>query len=157
MRMDMGQYQDTSLASTLRQLWAKDTEPTEVIAAGFALYWAVVLALPGPTFATSPSYAVMARRAPEGVWCVFFALIVLLPLVSWIFDNLWLRLCGLAGHVLIWPGVAVMVLTANPNGTGGVYGVLALGVSWVFCRICGEHATELTAVATGLWRRVRRA
>lgn len=154
--MEMLQLPRSTLRMQLRQLWDRDTEPTEVIAGGFALYWAVLLSLQLDTFGTSPSYAVMRNRAPEWVWACVFALLVVLPILAWLRNSLWLRLVGLAGHSLIWPGVAYMVLAANPYSTGGVYGVLALGISWVFCRVCGTHGPEVVALGVGIMGRVRR-
>lgn len=153
--MELRQEMSVGPLAVLRQLWDRDTEPTEVIANGFALYWAVLLASPATTFGTSPGYAAMARRGSENWWAACFAVVVLTALAAMWRGSLTLRLASLGGHVLLWAFVATMVWSSAPVSAGvGVYGLTALGVSWVFCRKCGENGTELVAAWKDAWGRV---
>ena len=92
------------------------------------LAWlAVVLAVPQRTFPTGTSYAMLEQMAPEGVWAAVFAAGALAGALGLLVRRPPLVALSCAVLCLLHGTFALLILAANPIGTGsGTYALLAL-------------------------------
>lgn len=117
----------------------------EWIVVAIAGNFALTLLNPGnSSFASAPSYQLMAQLATEDAWgrvILFFVLCSLLGhpwhLGRWGWTGIYhLRWVGAAGLFGIYLFLAIMFYGANPIGTGwGTYGLLGLGSGLVALRL----------------------
>ena len=87
---------------------------------------AVILALPGSTFATSRSFDLMARMMPEDKWAMLFWFVASLGLCGIITPSVKLRLASVMALSTMHGAFALCIVLANPVSTGALtYSILA--------------------------------
>lgn len=87
---------------------------------------AVILALPGSTFATSHSFDLMARLMPEDAWAMVFWFVASLGLCGAVTPSVRIRLASVMALSTMHGVFALCLVLANPISTGAVtYTVLA--------------------------------
>ena len=100
------------------------------------LWWAFILILPAPTFATSKSYVWFATHWPfsEDRWAGMFLLAAVLGIPGFLpfngtlcgVRNIWWRLSSSTFLGMAHGSVAAATLVSNPGSTGpGIYGIMA--------------------------------
>jgi hypothetical protein len=109
----------------------------EAFSGVLALYWGLLLWLPGSTFTASPSYEIMAALGSEETWGTFYIAIGVAQCLSIWQRCRWLRAMSMHLAVVGWGFASVMFSMANPmTHAPGIYGILALAhvVGAVWCR-----------------------
>lgn len=100
-------------------LLASDPGAAEIHCALVAAVWGVLLAAPGDTFATSPSYEAMSAIMPEWYWGGALLTLACAGLVgAWRQVYALRRAVALAG-VIAWGLIAWLLVISNPLATGG--------------------------------------
>lgn len=90
-------------------------------------WWAVVLALPGETFARYPSYAWFNRHGTEGGWAAFTGLGSLLCASALVYRATWWRAASATLASAAYGVIAYGIWAAHPLSTGtGAYTACAL-------------------------------
>lgn len=118
------------LRRRLAELAGAEPGPAEVLAGLLAAAWSIVLGLPGDTFGSSPSYAVMQAIAPAPVWAALFAGLAALQLGGVLLEKRRARRLGSLAAVGLWGLVAFMLGLANPASTG----------PWCYALVAGSSA-----------------
>lgn len=97
---------------------------------------AIRLAMPDDTFATTPSFAIMARLATENVWAMWFWFVASVGLVGLTTRHASVRLISI-GIVSTAHGLfAGCLLMAGPNTGAGTYAIIAcMGYYLLFRRV----------------------
>lgn len=115
----------------------KDFEFAELFTGLAGLLWGLWLLNPAwNSFASTTSFRAMAQLANENVWGGGMALIGLIQLWSLIRDQFFWRRRASALLCMLWAFIAVMLVRANPAGTGTViYPLLSLSAAWAHWRM----------------------
>ena len=88
------------------------------------------------TFANARGYAVMAQIAPEEYWGSAIMIIALLHMYALRTGNHRLRSISTLCGFMFWLLVSIMLVSANPSGTGAVvYPILTVSSLWVYVRV----------------------
>lgn len=94
---------------------------------GVMAWLALVLALPGDTFGTSPTFALMQRLGSEDGWAMVFWLVASIGLTGLGSTARWWRLASVLALSTAHGVVAILFVLGNPLTTAtGTYAVLAL-------------------------------
>ena len=121
--------------------------PEWALSANLALF-SVVLLMPGDTFGSVRTYAVMARIADERTWGVAIGIVASVRLISLILNGTFpvfarysplARAIGSALGAIVWFALSVSFYESNPTGTGWSNYAVWLAVDVVLAvHIAGE-------------------
>lgn len=122
----------------MSMVWLDARRAIHMALCAVVAWLALVLALPGATFATSMSYRLMAALAPEQAWSGVFACVAVVGVLGLAARSRVLLLAGVLVLSTTHGVVALCLVVANPLSIAtGAYGVLAgLGyyLAWRQCR-----------------------
>lgn len=137
-------------------VWAKLSESyrakrLEWFFAALLMFLGVWLLLPFETFASSPTYLMMARWADETTWGLAFFAAGWVRLVIIVINGAWWRTAFFRAvaafySLFFWLSLFVGILAANPESLGMMYGlVFAAEVSNM--RLAGKEAGTAEKIA----------
>lgn len=123
------------VGARLRELWRKPTEPAEFMSGVIALWWAGLLASPGFSFTSNPSFSAFQSWGSEWSWSVFCGVVGGLQLGALVMNQKGFRHLASGLAAALWIAVTGAILIANPYSTGvGNYLVIALAAAWASLR-----------------------